>query len=151
MKNLMMLILVSAMPLVALADNNKAVESEILGVEKAFNEAYSTNKVDTYFGFYAKDATIYFYGARQSVENYSEEWHATIAAGGAVVLNDSSDMQVRVLPGGQAAVATFFVDYQFRSQDGEVETARAFETDVWQKIHGEWKIVSLHYNEIAAE
>ena len=27
----------------------------------------------------------------------------------------------------------------------------AFETDVWQKVHGEWKIISLHYSEITSE
>ena len=59
-----------------------------------------------------------------------------------------SDLQVQVLPGGEAAVATYFVDNEPVSPDGSVAAARAFETDVWQKIDGEWKIVSLHYTEI---
>ena len=40
------------------------------------------------------------------------------------------------------------VDNQTCSPEGEVSTTRAFETDVWQKIDREWKIVSLHYTEI---
>jgi len=95
--------------------------------------------------------TLYFFGARQSLEQYSDEWHQMVAAGGVVERNDISDLQVRVLPGGEAAVATYFVDNQSRSPDDKVTTAKAFETDVWQKTHGDWKIVSLHYNEIAAE
>ena len=38
-----------------------------------------------------------------------------------------------------------------RSPEGETGVARAFETDVWQRIDGEWKVVSLHYTEITPE
>jgi uncharacterized protein (TIGR02246 family) len=151
MKNLMMLILVAVAPLLVWADGVESVESEIRELEAAFNAAYATNDLDTYFANYTKDATLYFYGKRQPVEAYSEEWYATIAAGGVVIRNDVSDLEVRVLPGGEAAVATFFVNNQFRSPDDEVATARAFETDVWQKTDDGWRIVSLHYNEIAEE
>jgi hypothetical protein len=32
--------------------------------------------------------------------------------------------------------------------DGAVTSTKAFETDVWQKIDGAWKVVGLHYSEI---
>ena len=36
--------------------------------------------------------------------------------------------------------------------EAEVRDAvKAFETDVWQKIDGAWKVASLHYTEIAPE
>ena len=117
-------------------------------MEKAFNNAYATNQVDAYFDFYAKDATLFFYGEIWSVERYDKEWHATLKAGGEVIRNDISEVKVRILPGGKAAVATYFVDNQSRSAKGEISAAKAFETDVWQKTDGGWKIVSLHYNEI---
>jgi len=151
MKNLITIILTMALPLVALAGNPEAVESKIAEMEKAFNEAYAANQIDTYFDFYAKDATLFFYGERQPVERYHKEWQASINAGGAVVRNDVSDMKIRVLPGGKAAVASSFIDNSTRSPDGEVTTVRAYESNVWQKIDGQWKVVSLHYNEIAEE
>ena len=151
MKNLTAIIFAITFPLVALAGNPKAVESEIVKMEEAFNEAYATNQVDTYFSFYTEDATLFFYGERQPVAQYRKEWHDTINAGGGVVHNDVSDMQVRVLPGGKAAVASSFIDNSTRSPDGDVTTVRAYESNVWQKIDGEWKVVSLHYNEIAAD
>jgi ketosteroid isomerase-like protein len=151
MKNLITLILTMALPLVALAGNPEAVESKIAEMEKAFNEAYTANQIDTYFDFYAKDATLFFYGERQPVERYHQEWQASINAGGAVVSNDVSDMEIRVLPGGKAAVASSFIDNSTRSPDGELTTVRAYESNVWQKIDGQWKVVSLHYNEIAEE
>jgi ketosteroid isomerase-like protein len=151
MKTLTTLIFAITLPLVALAGNPQAVESEIVEMERAFNEAYATNQVDTYFSFYAEDATLFFYGERQPVALYRKDWHDMINAGGAVVRNDVSDMQVRVLPGGKAAVASSFVDNSTRSPDGDVTTERDYESNVWQKIDGEWKVVSLHYNEIAVD
>jgi hypothetical protein len=74
-----------------------------------------------------------------------------VDAGGAVEKNDPSDVSVQVLPGDEAAVASYFVDYASRSPEGERTVAMGFESEVWQKIDGEWKIVSLHYSEIAPE
>ena len=61
------------------------------------------------------------------------------------------DLVIQMMPGGETAIATSFIDNRTRSPEGEVSTVRAFETDVWQKIDGEWKIVSLHYSEIAPD
>lgn len=55
----------------------------------------------------APDAMVYFFGARQDLSAYHEEW-----------------------------------------ADGSVSTARAFESEVWQKVGDDWKIVNLHYSEI---
>jgi len=148
MKMALTLLLAALIPLAALAENHEPVEAEILALEKTFNHAYATNDADTYFGFYTEDATLFFFGARQPVAQYSEGWRLIIAAGGGAQKNDMSDVQIRVLPGGETAVATYFIDNESVSPDGSVVAARAFETDVWQKIAGDWKIVSLHYTEI---
>jgi len=62
-----------------------------------------------------------------------------------------SDLQVQVRPDGDIAIATSFIDNRTRSPDGTTSTSRAFETNVWQKIDGKWKIISLHYSGISAE
>ncbi len=134
-----------------MAEHHNSAEAEVYAAVKAFNEAYATNDVEGYFDHYTDDATLYFYGARQIVADYHEEWSAMVDAGGAVEKNDPADVQVQVMPGDEVAVATYFVDNATRSPDGETAVARAFESDVWQKIEGEWKIVSLHYTEIAPE
>lgn len=128
--------------------DENAVKDEIRAAEARFNGAYASNDYETYFSYYTEDASLYFYGERQVVADYYEEWSAMIKAGGGVELNDMSDLRIQVLPGGDAAVATYFVDNRSRSADGDVTTAKAFETDVWQKTDGTWKIVSLHYTEI---
>jgi ketosteroid isomerase-like protein len=107
--------------------------------------------VEKYFSFYADDATAYFGDGRVDIAAYHEMWIGLMEAGGGVELNEMSDLQVQVLPGGDVAVATSFIDNRTRSPDGTTSTSRAFETDVWQKIDGKWKIISLHYSVIAAE
>ena len=74
-----------------------------------------------------------------------------VDAGGAVEKNELSDRRVQVLPSGDVAISSYFIDYQMRSPDGEITTAKAYETEVWQKIDGQWKIISLHYTEIPDE
>lgn len=145
-----LIFLASAMMAMPVAAQQTGAAAEVRAAVEAFNGAYGGNRVEEYFSYYVEDAALYFYGARQSVSAYHEEWAETIGAGGRVEKNELSDIQVRVLPGGDAAVASYFIDYAMRSADGSVATAKAFESDVWQKIDGEWKIVSLHYSEIAS-
>lgn len=132
----------------AMAEQHRAAEAEVRAAIEAFNDAYASNSVDKYFNYYASDAMVYFYGARQDLSAYHEDWAEMVAAGGAVEKNELSDLQVRVMPGGDVAVASYFVDYRLREPDGDVSTAKAFESEVWQKVGDDWKIVNLHYSEI---
>jgi ketosteroid isomerase-like protein len=144
-------VLATLLTAVSLADHHRSAEAEVFLAVKAFNDAYAVNDVEDYFDFYTDDATLYFYGARQKVADYQDEWTAMLDAGGGVVKNELSDVHVQLLPGEDAAVATYFVHNAVRSPEGQTVAARAFETDVWQKIDGEWKIVSLHYTELVPE
>ncbi len=130
------------------ADQHSSAEAEVLDAVNAFNEAYASNDVEAYFIYFAADADMYWAGARQTTSGYYEEWVATIGAGGAVEKNRVSDLQVRMLPDGKAAIVSFFIDYRMHTPDGEVVEEQAFETEVWQKIDGAWKVVGLHNNVI---
>ncbi|MDX1480838.1 MAG: nuclear transport factor 2 family protein [Woeseiaceae bacterium] len=134
-----------------LADNHGGAEAAVRDAVRAFNAAYAENRVDDYFGYYADGADVYFYGARQDLSAYYDAWKAGIEAGGGVEKNDLSDVRIRVLPGGEAVVASYFVDFRSRTPDGEIEEARAFESEVWQRIDDRWQIVSLHFSEIPPE
>jgi ketosteroid isomerase-like protein len=142
---------IALITLSAMAEHHGSENADLHAAIKAFDHAYATNDVDTYFSFYADDATVYFYGARQDIAAYHEEWSAMMEAGGGVEMNEMSDLQMQVMPCGDVAIATSFIDNRTRSPDGTTSTVRAFETDVWQKIDGNWKIISLHYSEIAPD
>jgi len=142
---------IALISLSAMAEHHGSENEDLHAAIKAFDHAYATNDVETYFSFYADDATVYFYGARQDVAAYHELWTALMEAGGGVELNEMSDLKVQVMPCGDVAIATSFVDNRTRDPDGTKSTVKAFETDVWQKIDGDWKIISLHYSEIPPE
>ena len=135
----------------AMAEHHSSAEAEVHAALKAFNVAYATNDVEGYFSHYADDAMVYFFGARQDMAAYHKEWSAMVDAGGAVQVNRASDIIVQVMPSDEVAVASYFVDNETRSPEGETTVAKAFESEVWQKVEGEWKIVSLHYTELEPE
>lgn len=120
--------------------------SEIEKLEAAFNGAYEKNELDAYFSYYADDVTQFFESGRVSLADYKKDWYALIQGGGGVEKNALSDMRVQVSPSGDTAVATYVVDVVTRQVGGKKTHERAFETDVWYKRDGKWKIVHLHYN-----
>lgn len=151
MKKILSCLIATLLSLSALAEHHNSAEAEVIEMAEAFNTAYATNDIEAYFDMYADDAEVFFYGARQDMGAYHEEWSAMAEAGGGVEMNEMSDLKIQVMPCGDVAIATSFVDNRTRSPDGEVTTVKAFETDVWQKIDGEWKVINLHYSEIASD
>ncbi len=149
MKKILSGIVIALLSFSAMADHHVKENADLHAAIKAFDDAYRDNDVEAYFGLYAEGATLYFYGARQDVSAYHEEWTELMAAGGGVEMNEMSDLVVQVMPSGDVAIATSFVDNRTRSPDGSTSTSKAFETDVWQKIDGKWQIISLHYSVIA--
>ncbi len=146
--NIFICLALLALPLTVTADNHGQVPADLQAAIEGFNDAYATNDVDGYFSFYAEDATVYFYGERQDMAAYHKEWQSLMDDGGGVEMNVMSDLVVQLMPGGDVAIATSFIDNRTRYADGTIDEARAFETDVWQKIDGAWKIISLHFSEI---
>jgi amidase len=135
----------------AMAGHPGSENADLRAAIEAFDRAYANNDVEKYFSFYADDATVYFGGARQDIHAYHKMWTAFMEAGGGVELNEMSDLRVKVMPSGDVAIATSFIDNRTRAPDGTKATSKAFETDVWKKIDGRWKITSLHHSGIPAE
>lgn len=130
----------------ATSGQSGAVAEEVQNLVVAFNEAYERNDLDEYFSYYAEDLTQWFETGRASLEDYKKSWYGLIESGGGVEKNELSDIRIQVGPSGDTAVATYRVDVVTRAGDGTKTTERAWETDVWFKRDGEWKIVHLHYN-----
>jgi ketosteroid isomerase-like protein len=152
MRKILSCFVIVLMSFSAMAEHHGAENADLHAAIKAFDHAYANNDVEKYFSLYADDATVYFGGgARVDMAAYHEMWIGLMAAGGGVELNEASDIQVQVMPSGDVAIATSFIDNRTRSPDGTTSTSRAFETDVWQKIDGKWQIISLHYTGITPD
>ena len=153
MKKILIVLTTTFISFSVFADHpNSSAVTEVTNAVKAFNKAYETNDVEGYFNHYANDAMLYFYGDRWEVATYHEYWKtAVVGAGGGVEKNMQSDLQVKVTSGGDTAIAAYFVENRSRSPEGEINEEKAYESDVWQKIDGVWKIISLHYSVIPPE
>ncbi|MDX1499312.1 MAG: nuclear transport factor 2 family protein [Woeseiaceae bacterium] len=149
MRRITKFILLAALAVPVLAAEPADLAAEVRAAVQAFNDAYANNAVEAYFDHYADGASLFFYGERHDVSAYHDEWAEMITAGGGVVKNELSDVRIQVLPGDAVAIASYFVDYALRTPDGEVAESKGFESEVWQKIDGEWKVVSLHYTVVA--
>jgi ketosteroid isomerase-like protein len=151
MSKILSYLVILIMPFSVMAEHHGEKNADLHAAIKAFDHAYANNDVEKYFNFYADDATAYFGDGRVDITAYHKMWIDLIAAGGGVELNDMSDLEVQVMPSGDTARSTSFIDNRTREPDGKKSASKAFETDVWQKIDGQWKIVSLHYSSVAAE
>jgi ketosteroid isomerase-like protein len=81
-----------------------------------------------------------------NLADYKRDWYALIKGGGGVEKNAISDMKVQVSPGGDTAIATYKLDVLTRQADGKKVKEEAYETDVWFRRDGKWKLVHVHYN-----
>ena len=153
MKNLLIYLVINLTMVVAFADHHESSSiSEVEYTVKSFNKSYAANDVEGYFKNFDLDAILYFYGNRWEVPIYHAYWKDYVTQeGGAVEEIIISDMRIKVLSDNNVAVATYFVENHSRSPEGDISEEKAYETDVLQKINGEWKIVSLHYSVIVPE
>ena len=135
----------------AMAAHHGSAEDEVRAAVVAFAKSYETNDIEGYFGQYTDDAEVFFYGERQDMDAYKEETVALVKAGGGVEQDKMSGLIIQMLPGGEAAITSTFIDNRSRSAEGEISTERGFETCVWQKIDGEWKVANLHYTVVTPE
>ena len=122
-----------------------AAEAEVRNAVIAFNQSYLDNDIEKYFGFYLDDATMWLNADFSTVADYRKTWTDFIGAGAAVVGNEVTELQVRVGPSGDAAVASYRLKVSTRQPDGSVAVDNAQETDAWTLTENGWRIVHLHY------
>ena len=139
----------------AVADED--IAAIIDAAETAFNQAYADNDLETYFSFYADDATLMTAdGQLQTVQQYYDEWSALIAAGGGVTAADPNHPRtIRVID--DSTVIVLFNDfpgtYRYPTETpGEFVSSTSIwtETDVWSLVDGAWKIVHIHFHDATA-
>lgn len=143
-----LLLSVALQPGVAFAQGSGA-EGEIRALEQKFNAAYAVNDLKTYFAYYAPNMVQWLPEGRSDLAGYTKDWTAYIAAGNKVEAADISELEVKVSPKGDSAVAAYVLRVRTKLANGSVTDEEFQETDVW--FHGDsgWKIVALHYSPAA--
>lgn len=133
-------------PLPALAAPS-GVADQIQRLEDAVNRAYAANDLKTYFSYYAPDLRALFPEGPTTKPAYIQEWTQLVKSGGGIEAFTASDMRIQVSPHGDVAVASYQAVARTRTPGKASQDERFFETDVWFKRAGAWKIVEIHYSD----
>jgi ketosteroid isomerase-like protein len=129
----------------AVATEPSAVEGEISRLEQACNEAYAANDLPKYFDYYADDAILIFYNARTTVADYRRFWTKATRTD-PIESVKLSDLVIRVGPSSDVAIASYQIDVRTRHANRKSTDEHAFETDVWLKRGGAWKLAHAQYS-----
>ncbi|HEV7613443.1 MAG TPA: nuclear transport factor 2 family protein [Steroidobacteraceae bacterium] len=124
---------------------NADPKADIRQLETEFNAAYATNDLVKYFGYYSDDAVLWFPEGRTDIPSYKKEWTEFVKSGGAIKDAKLTDVQVRLSPQGDAAIASYLLHVKTQQVDKKVLDEVFQETDVWFKAAGGWKIAHVHY------
>jgi ketosteroid isomerase-like protein len=124
---------------------SSAIEQEITRLEKTWNDAYGANDLPKYFGYYAENPILVFYNKRSTLAEYRKMW-AEATKTEPVESAKISDLEIQTDPAGDTAVASYELDVRTRHPDGKTTLERAFETDVWFKQKGGWRVAVVHYS-----
>jgi ketosteroid isomerase-like protein len=123
---------------------------EIRRLEQIWNDAYGANDLPTYFSYYADDPILVFYNERTTLPAYRKMWAETTKI---EPLESArvSDLKVRVDSSGNTAIASYQLAVRTRHADGKSTLEHAFETDVWFKQNGAWRVSAVHYSAVPAK
>jgi uncharacterized protein (TIGR02246 family) len=130
---------------VASAVSPAAIEKEIVALEDAMNNAYAANDLPKYFGFYAEDVSAIFYNERTTLPAYRTMWTAAVRTDPIEAVS-THDMQVRVSAAADVAIASYRIDVRTAHAKGPATDEHAFETDIWERRDGAWKVVHVQYS-----
>ena len=120
-------------------------EQEIRDFEQKYNGAYAANDLPTYFSYLAPDFVQWLPSGRTDKASYQQSWTRFITGGGKVLAADFSDLQIKMGPSGDTAVASYLLHVKTHSARGDSDETYQ-ETDVLFRREGAWKVVYLHYS-----
>ena len=120
-------------------------EQEVRDLEQKYNAAYAANDLPAYFAYLAPDFMQWLPSGRTDKASYEQSWTRFITGGGKVTSVDLSEMQIKIGPAGDSAVASYLLHVKTHSTRGDSDDTYQ-ETDVLFKRAGAWKVVYLHYS-----
>ncbi len=130
-----------------------AVEEIREAIETYYNAFYESNW-ELYYSYYADDVVLIdSSGNPMSLDEYNGTAEERAQLIGQVVIESVKDLvpEVRLSADGGSAIAHYRHPFDYRKPDGTESTIDWAETDIWWKINGNWKVVHVHFHEIASK
>lgn len=140
-----LIIAITAAPASLQAAGRVELEAQITTREESMHAALAANDAARYFSFFAQDMSAIFYDQSATLPVFRQSWNDAYEAGRRIRTVKLGAIQVRLLSGNAAAIATFPLEVTIDHPDGDISTEHAFQTDVWVKRKSGWQLLHTHF------
>lgn len=126
-------------------------EHDVRACIEMMDQAYARNDADAYFAHFDDKATIIVPGVGQwPLAGYIAKWTGMIAAGGGVARSSLTDLQIRLSPSSDAAIANYVLDVTYHGMNpaapGETRDSELLITEVWFCRDSHWRIAHMSWS-----
>ena len=126
------------------------IAAEISALHRKRGEIWLQRRLDAYLSFYWDDAILFVVGARMTLPDFRRALVALLEAGGGPLAIDLPPVKdIAISSEGDAATTGFEWRTRSRSADGIDNDESYYETDVWYRRNGTWKIISIHLTRLS--
>lgn len=117
---------------------------ELRNTLRRLPDIYRAGDISAYLAHYAPDISAYFSGILMSSEEARKFITSLFEGNGKTLDFQMGDPQVQFSESEEAAIVRYPWREHFRYGDGRETDTEYYETDVWFRRNGEWKIVNIH-------
>ena len=121
---------------------------DLRSIMRRLPDIYRAGDIAAYLTHYAHDISANFSGAIMNSDE-ARKFIASLFEGGGKTLHfQMGDPQMQFSENGDAAIVRYPWRERFRYSDGRQTDIEYYETDVWFRRNGEWKIAHVHQSTI---
>jgi len=125
--------------------------SEIPALHKRRGDALLQRQPEQYLAFHWDDAVLFIFDHRMSFDEMRRRLPLLAAGSEAITVVLPSVDDLAISESGDAATTSFQWKTRIRNSKGVLIDRVNYETDVWYRRNGIWKIVCMHLTNLASK
>lgn len=118
--------------------------NELRNIMLRLPEIYRQGDIDGYLSHYASDITANFSGTLLNFDEARAFLKSLFAGNGKTLSFEIGEPQIQFSENEEAAIVRYPWRERFLFGDGRETDTEYYETDVWYRRNGEWKIAHVH-------
>ena len=125
--------------------------SEIRDLHRKRGEALLQRKPELYLTFYWDDAKLFIFDHRMTFDEMRRRLPLLSAGSEAITVELPPIDDLAVSESGDAATTSFQWSTRIRNSEGVVFDRVNYETDVWYRRNGIWRVICMHLTNLASD
>lgn len=122
--------------------------AELRDIMRQLPNLYRAGDLEGYMHFYAPDITANYSGLFTDFAGACKFMRSLFAGGGKTLKFEMGDPKFQFSESTDAAVVSYPWREHFLFNDGHQTDVEYYETDVWLRRNGEWKIANVHQSTV---